>query len=81
MMKDWWVCSSAGLVNLKQEGTLKPEDTFLKRPFDECWATFGASKNGKYYWYFSAGPSEDGMVTADSPAGPGRIRWESCLSE
>lgn len=77
MMKDWWVWSSADLVHWKQEGTLKPEDTFLKRPFDECWATFGATKNGKYYWYFSAGPTEIGVVEADSPSGP----WKDPLGK
>ena len=76
-MKDWWVWSSADLVNWKQEGTLKPEDTFLKRPFNECWATFGATKNGKYYWYFSAGPTEVGVVVGDSPAGP----WKDPLGK
>ena len=70
LMTDWWVWSSADLVRWRREGTLKPEDTFLKRPFKDCWATFGASKNGKYYWYFSAGPTEIGVVVADSPAGP-----------
>jgi hypothetical protein len=70
--KDWWVWSSTNLVNWKQVGTLKPEETFLKRASDECWAGFGARKNGKYFWYFSAGPTEVGVVTADSPVGPWR---------
>ena len=70
--KDWWVWSSADLVHWEQAGVLKPEDTFLKRPFDMCWAGFGASRNGKYYWYFSAGPAEIGVVMADAPAGPWR---------
>ena len=52
VMKDWWVWSSADLVNWKQEGTLKPETTYLQEAFKDCWATFGASKHGKYYWYF-----------------------------
>lgn len=75
LMKDWWVWSSGDLVNWQQEGTLRPEDTFLKRPFTQCWATFGASKHGKYYWYFSAGPTEIGVVVADAPAGP----WQDPL--
>jgi hypothetical protein len=76
-MKDWWIWSSADLVNWKQEGMLKPEETFLKQPSDSCWATFGATKNGKYYWYFSAGPTEIGVVLADSPAGP----WKDPLGK
>jgi arabinoxylan arabinofuranohydrolase len=54
-MKDWWVWSSADLVNWRQEGTLRPEDTFLKRPFNDCWATFGVTRNGKYYCFFDVG--------------------------
>lgn len=77
VMKDWWVWSSDDLVNWKQEGVLKPEDTFLKKPFDSCWAGFGATKNGKYYWYFSAGPREVGVVVSDSPAGP----WQDPLGK
>ena len=70
--KDWWVWTSTDLLNWKQAGTLQPEDTFLKQPSDECWAGFGASRNGKYYWYFSAGPTQVGVVMADSPVGPWR---------
>lgn len=77
VMKDWWVWSSADLVNWKQEGTLQPQDTFLKKPFDDCWATFGISKNGKYYWYFSAGRDEIGVVVADAPNGP----WKDPLGK
>ena len=77
VMKDWWVWSSADLVNWKQEGILKPEETYLKKPFDDCWATFGATKNGKYYWYFSAGTDNIGVVVADSPSGP----WKDPLGK
>lgn len=70
--KDWWVWSSADLVNWRQEGTLHPEDTFLRKASDSCWAGFGIARNGTYYWYFSAGPTEIGVVVADAPAGPWR---------
>ncbi|MEI6077022.1 MAG: family 43 glycosylhydrolase [Verrucomicrobiota bacterium] len=70
--KDWWVWSSTDLLNWKLAGTLNPETTFLRRPSDECWAGFGASKHGNYYWYFSAGPTQVGVVMADSPVGPWR---------
>ena len=77
VMYDWWVWSSADLVNWRQEGTLKPEDTFIKKRFKDCWATFCVSKNNKYYWYFSAGPTEIGVVVAESPAGP----WKDPLGK
>lgn len=77
VMKDWWAWSSADLVHWRLECTLKPEDTFLKRPFNDCWATFCVHKNKKYYWYFSAGPEEIGVVVADSPSGP----WKDPLGK
>jgi beta-xylosidase len=69
-LKDWWVWSSSDLINWKLESVLKPEDTFIGRPSDKCWATFGVERGGKWYWYFSDGPEQIGVVTADSPAGP-----------
>lgn len=70
-LKDWWVWSSGDLINWKLESVLKPEATFLKMPSDECWATFGVERGGKWYWYFCIGRDQGiGVVTADSPAGP-----------
>lgn len=77
VMKDWWVWSSSDLVEWKHECTLKPEETFIGKPFASCWATFGVGRGGKYYWYFSAGPEEIGVVVADSPAGP----WKDPLGK
>ena len=77
VMKDWWVWSSADLVDWTLEGTLRPEDTFLKRPFNDCWATFGVRRDHHYYWYFSAGPNEIGVVTGDTPKGP----WKDPLGK
>ena len=77
VMKDWRVWSSSDLVAWKLESTLKPEDTFIGKPFNDCWATFGVRKNGKYYWYFSAGPTEIGVAMADSPSGP----WKDPLGK
>ena len=75
--KDWWVWSSDDLVSWKQEGTMKPEDTFIGKPFDSCWGTSSQARNGKYYWYFSAGPKQIGVDVADSPAGP----WKDPLGK
>ena len=69
-LRDWWVWSSSDLVEWKLESVLKPEDTFLKRPSNSCWATFGVPMAGGWRYYFSAGPTEIGVVTAKTPAGP-----------
>lgn len=69
-MDDWWIWSSEDLVNWNLESVLKPEDTYLGKPFNQCWATDAAYRNGKYYWYFSEGNEQAGVVVGDSPAGP-----------
>jgi hypothetical protein len=70
LMNDWWVWRGDDLVNWKKVSVLKPEDTYWKKPSNECWATSSAGHNGKYYFYFSRGRSEIGVVEGDSPAGP-----------
>lgn len=70
VMEDWWVWSSPDLVNWTHRSTLKPEDTYIGRPFNKCWATDAAYKNGKYYFYFSEANQQTGVVMANTPAGP-----------
>ena len=72
VMKDWWVWSSTDLVNWAQESILRPEDTYLRRPYNDCWATFGVRRHDTFYWYFSAGHNNIGVVVADSARGPWR---------
>ncbi len=69
-MHDWWIWSSSDLVNWKYESTLDPRETYYKAPSINCWATDAMCRNGKYYFYFSMGPTDIGVVTGDSPAGP-----------
>lgn len=76
-MDDWWVWSSENLVDWKLESVLKPEDTYIGKPFDQCWATDAAERNGKYYWYFSEGNQQAGVLVGDSPRGP----WKDPLGK
>jgi hypothetical protein len=76
-LRDWRVLSSDDLVQWKLESTLTPEHTFIGKPSNQCWASFGVRKKGKYFWYFSAGPEQIGVDTADSPAGP----WKDPLGK
>ena len=71
VMYDWWTWSSADLIHWKNVGTLKPENTYIKNPkFHDCWAGFCVTKNNKYYWYLSIGPTNIGVEVANSPYGP-----------
>lgn len=76
-MEDWWIWSSPDLVNWRKESVLKPQDTYINQPFNGCWATDVALKNGRYYWYFSEKNEQTGVVVGDSPTGP----WEDILGK
>jgi arabinoxylan arabinofuranohydrolase len=72
VMHDWWVWTTDDLLHWTQVSTLKPEDTYFRKPSAQCWATDAIRRNGKYYFYFSRGPKEIGVVVGDSPVGPWR---------
>lgn len=72
IMRDWWVWTSDDLINWKQVSTLRPEQTYYKKPSNDCWATEAIGHNGKYYFYFSRGNNEIGVVVGDTPTGPWR---------
>lgn len=69
-MEDWWIWSSPDLVTWTKRSVLKPEDTYIGGNFDRCWATDVGYKDGKYYWYFSEGNQQSGVVEGPSPVGP-----------
>ena len=69
-MDEWRVFSSDDLLNWKLECTLRPEDTFIGK-WEECYATDGAERNGKYYFYFSKQQYCIGVaVSENGPGGP-----------
>lgn len=77
IMEDWWLWSSTDLVNWKLEYVLKPEETYIGKPFQGCWATDFVKRNGKYYWYFSERNRQAGVMVADDPQGP----WTDSLGK
>jgi arabinoxylan arabinofuranohydrolase len=77
IMHDWWIWSTNDLVNWKYESTLRPEDTYYRKPSNTCWATDAMTRNGKYYMYFSMGVTDVGVVVSDSPTGP----WKDPLGK
>ena len=68
-MLDWQLFSSADLVHWKKEFVLRPEDTFLG-PCHECYAPEGATRNGKFYFYFAEQQKQTGVAVSDQPEGP-----------
>ncbi|AJR04533.1 family 43 glycosylhydrolase [Siansivirga zeaxanthinifaciens] len=77
IMEDWWVWSSPDLVNWTKRSVLKPEDTYIGKEFSRCWATDAAYRNGKYYFYFSEGNEQTGVVVGKTPVGP----WKDVLGK
>lgn len=77
IMEDWWLWVSDDLVNWEHVYTLKPEETYIGKPFASCWATDIVKRNNKYYWYFSEGNEQTGVVVADNPEGP----WKDPLGK
>lgn len=69
-MDDWRVWHSDDLVRWELVSTLKPEQTYYGKPSSQCWATDAARRNGKYYFYFSMGPNDIGVVEGSTAAGP-----------
>ena len=70
IMDDWWIWSSPDLVNWTKRSVLNPNETYIGEDFSSCWATDVAYKDEKYYWYFSEGNEQTGVVTGDTPVGP-----------
>ncbi|SEQ76485.1 Carbohydrate binding module (family 6) [Hyunsoonleella jejuensis] len=77
IMEDWWVWSSTDLVNWTKRSVLSPKDTYIGKEFSRCWATDAAYRNGNYYFYFSEGNEQTGVVVGETPVGP----WKDVLGK
>lgn len=69
IMPDWQIWSSDDLVEWKLERYIYPSETYMGES-NNCWATETATKNGKYYFYFSNANINTGVMVADAPEGP-----------
>jgi arabinoxylan arabinofuranohydrolase len=69
VMPDWHIFSTDDMVNWKHERTILPTETYMGKSTD-CWATEVATRNGKYYFYFSDKNKTTGVMVSDSPTGP-----------
>lgn len=65
-MPHWNIWSSDDLVNWHKESEISPEETFMGRS-KQCWATDAACVDGKYYFYFSNGNRQTGVMRSDRP--------------
>lgn len=70
VMKDWRVFSTTDLINWNLETTILPKDNYMDDNSQDCWAGDAATRNGKYYFYFSDRTRGIGVMTSDTPGGP-----------
>lgn len=69
VMPDWKIWTSTDLISWKLETTIDPSSTYMGKS-DDCWAPDMAYKNGKYYFYFSNGNVNTGVLVGKTPIGP-----------
>lgn len=69
VMPDWRIWSSDDLVNWKLETVINPTTTYMGES-KRCWATDVGEKNGNYYFYFSNGNKDTGVMIGKTPRGP-----------
>lgn len=70
VMRNWRVFSSTDLTGWTQESTISPADNYMGGNSKDCWAADAATRNGKYYFYFSDRDRSVGVMTSNSPTGP-----------
>jgi hypothetical protein len=70
VMPDWRIFMSTDLQNWKLIGTISPKNNIMGEGNTNCWAGDIATRNGKYYWYYSNRKEGAGVMIADRPEGP-----------
>lgn len=70
IMPDWHIWSSNDLVTWKYELKIDPSETYMGKGSIRCWATETVTKNDQYYFYFSNGNDDTGVMVAEQPEGP-----------
>ncbi len=75
-MDRWELWSTDDLRNWRYELSIDSSDTYIGDQ-DNCWAGDLATKDGKYYWYFSNLYHNTGVMVAPSITGP----WRDALGE
>jgi len=69
VMKEWRIFSTIDLINWGQVGTISTKDNYMPDNSTDCWAGDAATRNGKYYFYFSDRKRSVGVMVSDSPKG------------
>ena len=69
VMKDWRVFKSADMINWTLATTISPTDNYMDDASKDCWAADVATRNGKYYFYFSDQKRSIGVMMSNTSGG------------
>jgi len=69
VMKDWQVFKSTNMINWTLASTISPTDNYMDDNSKDCWAGDAATRNGKYYFYFSDQKRGVGVMVTNTPSG------------
>lgn len=72
VMPDWRIFRSEDLCTWDHVGTISPADNYMGEGHTSCWAGDIAQREGRYFWFFSNGDQETGVMAASAPEGPYR---------
>jgi arabinoxylan arabinofuranohydrolase len=75
-MDRWELWASTNLTDWEHKLNILPTQTYIGDQ-DNCWAGDLATKDGKYYWYFSNRNFNTGVMIAPTMNGP----WEDALGK
>jgi len=75
-MDRWEVWATTNLTDWKHKLDILPTQNYIGDQ-DNCWAGDLATKDGKYYWYFSNRNFNTGVMVAPSMSGP----WKDALGK
>lgn len=75
-MDRWELWATTNLTDWDYKLSILPTQTYIGDQ-DNCWAGDVATKDGKFYWYFSNRNYSTGVMVAPSMLGP----WEDALGE
>lgn len=68
-MDRWEIWSSKDLIHWTHVRDIEPTETYIgDQP--NCWAGDICERDGKYYWFFSNGHHDAGVMVADNIEGP-----------
>jgi hypothetical protein len=70
VMPEWRIFRSEDLQQWTQVGVISPADNYMGSGNTSCWAGDIVQRNGRFYWYFSNGNQDCGVMVAERPEGP-----------